>query len=62
MATIPNYGRLQEVEQLRAERNAVANKMKGNLDISVRQALVDEGNYYECFLTFKYVQIEFITL
>jgi hypothetical protein len=43
MATIPNDGRWQEVEVLRAERNAVANKMKGKLDPSVRQALVDEG-------------------
>ncbi|KAL6654723.1 hypothetical protein ACP70R_008188 [Stipagrostis hirtigluma subsp. patula] len=33
----------QEVERLRAERNAVANKMKGKLDPSVRQALVEEG-------------------
>jgi hypothetical protein len=43
MATIPNYDRWQEVERLRAERNAVANKMKGKLDPSVRQALVEEG-------------------
>jgi hypothetical protein len=43
MAKIPNDGRWQEVERLRAERNAVANKMKGKLDPSVRQALVDEG-------------------
>ena len=40
---IPNYYRWQEVERLRAERNAVANKMKGKLDPSVRQALVEEG-------------------
>ncbi|KAG2558725.1 serine--tRNA ligase, chloroplastic/mitochondrial-like isoform X1 [Panicum virgatum] len=33
----------KEVEWLRAERNAVANKMKGKLDPSVRQALVEEG-------------------
>ncbi|CAN6372972.1 unnamed protein product [Urochloa humidicola] len=33
----------KEVERLRAERNAVANKMKGKLDPSVRQALVEEG-------------------
>ncbi|KAL6890124.1 hypothetical protein ACP4OV_008887 [Aristida adscensionis] len=33
----------QEVERLRAERNAVANKMKGKLEPSVRQALVEEG-------------------
>lgn len=43
MATISNYDRWQEVERLRAERNAVANKMKGKLDPSVRQALVEEG-------------------
>lgn len=43
MATIPNYDRWQEVERLRAERNAVANKMKGKLDPSVRQTLVEEG-------------------
>lgn len=36
--------RWQEVERLRAERNAVANKMKGKLEPSVRQALVEEGN------------------
>jgi len=40
---IANYYRWQEVERLRAERNAVANKMKGKLDPSVRQALVEEG-------------------
>ncbi|RLM50353.1 hypothetical protein C2845_PMPSC049119 [Panicum miliaceum] len=33
----------KEVERLRAERNAVANKMKGKQDPSVRQALVEEG-------------------
>ncbi|KAJ1276349.1 hypothetical protein BS78_05G208000 [Paspalum vaginatum] len=33
----------KEVERLRAERNAVANKMKGKLDPSVRLALVEEG-------------------
>lgn len=43
VATIPNYDRWQEVERLRAERNAVANKMKGKLEPSVRQALVEEG-------------------
>jgi hypothetical protein len=43
METIPNYDRWQEVEQLRGERNAVANKMKGKLDPSVRHALVEEG-------------------
>ncbi|KAJ4762011.1 Serine--tRNA ligase [Rhynchospora pubera] len=33
----------KEVERLRAERNAVASKMKGKLEPSVRQALVEEG-------------------
>ncbi|KAJ3675252.1 hypothetical protein LUZ60_004294 [Juncus effusus] len=33
----------KEVERLRAERNSVANKMKGKLEPSVRQALVEEG-------------------
>ncbi|KAL8133692.1 hypothetical protein AgCh_008942 [Apium graveolens] len=33
----------QEVERLRAERNAVANKMKGKLEISERQKLIEEG-------------------
>uniref|UniRef100_A0A1D1Z6G4 serine--tRNA ligase n=1 Tax=Anthurium amnicola TaxID=1678845 RepID=A0A1D1Z6G4_9ARAE len=33
----------QEVERLRAERNAVANKMKGKLELSARQALIEEG-------------------
>lgn len=50
MATIPNYDRWQEVERLRAERNAVANKMKGKLDPSVRQALVEEGRMNMVFL------------
>jgi hypothetical protein len=49
MATIPNYDRWQEVERLRAERNAVANKMKGKLDPSVRQALVEEGRMSTLF-------------
>lgn len=35
--------RWQEVERLRAERNVVANKMKGKLESSVRQSLVEEG-------------------
>lgn len=35
--------RLQEVERLRAERNIVANKMKGKLEPSERQILVEEG-------------------
>ncbi|PKU70941.1 Serine--tRNA ligase [Dendrobium catenatum] len=33
----------KEVERMRGERNIVANKMKGRLDPSVRQALVEEG-------------------
>ncbi|KAF0898489.1 hypothetical protein E2562_008090 [Oryza meyeriana var. granulata] len=43
VATIPNYDKWHEVEWLRAERNAVANKMKGKLEPSVHQALVGEG-------------------
>ncbi|CAN1345856.1 Serine--tRNA ligase, chloroplastic/mitochondrial [Linum perenne] len=33
----------QEVERLRAERNAVANKMKGKLEPSERQKFIEEG-------------------
>ncbi|CAN6461474.1 unnamed protein product [Victoria cruziana] len=33
----------KEVERLRGERNAVASKMKGKLEPSVRQALIEEG-------------------
>lgn len=33
----------KEVERLRAERNVVANKMKGKLETSERQALIEEG-------------------
>ncbi|KAJ8433788.1 hypothetical protein Cgig2_025951 [Carnegiea gigantea] len=33
----------KEVEQLREERNAVANKMKGKLEPSERQMLIEEG-------------------
>lgn len=33
----------KEVERLRAERNAVANKMKGKLEPSERQKLIEEG-------------------
>ncbi|KZV22613.1 serine--tRNA ligase, mitochondrial [Dorcoceras hygrometricum] len=33
----------KEVERLRAERNAVANKMKGKLDPAERQKLIEEG-------------------
>lgn len=45
--------RWQEVERLRAERNVVANKMKGKLEPSVRQTLVEEGQgfctgYLQC--------------
>lgn len=53
MATISNYDRWQEVERLRAERNAVANKMKGKLDPSVRQALVEEGRISISFFFVK---------
>ncbi|XP_020552779.1 serine--tRNA ligase, chloroplastic/mitochondrial isoform X1 [Sesamum indicum] len=35
--------RWQEVERLRAERNVVANKMKGKLEPSERQKLIEEG-------------------
>ncbi|CAN1181882.1 Serine--tRNA ligase, chloroplastic/mitochondrial [Linum perenne] len=35
--------RYQEVERLRAERNAVANKMKGKLEPSERQKFIEEG-------------------
>ncbi|PKA61777.1 Serine--tRNA ligase [Apostasia shenzhenica] len=39
----------KEVERLRGERNLVAKKMKGKLESSTRQALVDEGkNLKEC--------------
>lgn len=44
--------RWQEVERLRAERNVVANKMKGKLEPSVRQALVEEGVNYLVILFF----------
>ncbi|XP_078172214.1 seryl-tRNA synthetase isoform X2 [Carex rostrata] len=44
----------KEVDRLRAERNAVANKMKGKLEPSVRQALVEEGkNLKEGLLTLE---------
>ncbi|KAG8388235.1 hypothetical protein BUALT_Bualt02G0104700 [Buddleja alternifolia] len=35
----------QEVERLRAERNAIANKMKAKLEPSERQKLIEEGKY-----------------
>jgi hypothetical protein len=57
METIPNYDRWQEVERLRGERNAVANKMKGKLDPSVRQALVEEGRV-SVFFIFNHLQIQ----
>ncbi|XP_011082294.1 serine--tRNA ligase, chloroplastic/mitochondrial isoform X3 [Sesamum indicum] len=37
------FRRWQEVERLRAERNVVANKMKGKLEPSERQKLIEEG-------------------
>ncbi|KAL6012147.1 Serine--tRNA ligase, chloroplastic/mitochondrial [Asimina triloba] len=33
----------REVDRIRGERNVVANKMKGKLEVSVRQALIEEG-------------------
>ncbi|XP_058086680.1 serine--tRNA ligase, chloroplastic/mitochondrial isoform X2 [Magnolia sinica] len=33
----------KEVERIRGERNVVANKMKGKLEVSERQALIEEG-------------------
>lgn len=35
----------KEVERLRAERNVVANKMKGKLEPAERQKLIEEGSY-----------------
>ncbi|XP_031375130.1 serine--tRNA ligase, chloroplastic/mitochondrial isoform X1 [Punica granatum] len=44
----------KEVEQLRGERNAVANKMKGKLEPSERQKLVEEGkNLKEGLMTLE---------
>ncbi|KAJ8772083.1 hypothetical protein K2173_027260 [Erythroxylum novogranatense] len=44
----------KEVERLREERNAVANKMKGKLEPSERQKLVEEGkNLKEGLLTLE---------
>lgn len=57
METIPNYDRWQEVERLRAERNAVANKMKGKLDPSARQALVEEGRMSTFFYSSMKIRI-----
>ncbi|XP_020202128.1 serine--tRNA ligase, chloroplastic/mitochondrial isoform X3 [Cajanus cajan] len=37
------FRREQEVERVRGERNAVANKMKGKLEPSERQRLIEEG-------------------
>ena len=36
-------GGLQEVDKLRAERNAVASAMKGKLDASRREELIEQG-------------------
>ncbi|KAA8528305.1 hypothetical protein F0562_035660 [Nyssa sinensis] len=44
----------KEVERLRAERNVVANKMKGKLEPSERQKLIEEGkNLKEGLLTLE---------
>ncbi|KAF8380801.1 hypothetical protein HHK36_028295 [Tetracentron sinense] len=44
----------KEVERLRGERNAVANKMKGKLEPSERQKLIDEGkNLKEQLMTLE---------
>lgn len=40
--------RQQEVDRLREERNAVANKMKGKLEPSERQKLIEEGMFEQC--------------
>ncbi|KAF6146218.1 hypothetical protein GIB67_011690 [Kingdonia uniflora] len=41
----------KEVERIRAERNFVANKMKGKLEISERQKLIEEGKILKEGLT-----------
>ena len=46
------HSRWQEVERLRGERNAVANKMKGKLDISERQKLIEEGTIEQFVMLF----------
>ncbi|XP_016473266.1 serine--tRNA ligase, chloroplastic/mitochondrial isoform X1 [Nicotiana tabacum] len=44
----------KEVERLRAERNVVANKMKGKLEPSERQKLIEEGkNLKEALVTLE---------
>ncbi|KAK3025939.1 hypothetical protein RJ639_040855 [Escallonia herrerae] len=52
------YGRMldvqKEVERLRAERNVVANKMKGKVEPSERQKLIEEGkNLKEGLITLE---------
>ncbi|EEF48549.1 seryl-tRNA synthetase, putative [Ricinus communis] len=43
----------KEVERLRGERNAVANKMKGKLEPSERQKLIDEGKNLKGLMTLE---------
>ncbi|KAK9930423.1 hypothetical protein M0R45_027461 [Rubus argutus] len=45
--------RKQEVERLLGERNAVANKMKGKLESTERQKLIEEGKNLKGFLHWK---------
>jgi len=34
---------MQEIDKLRAERNAVASAMKGKLDLARREELIEQG-------------------
>lgn len=43
---------LQEVDKLRAERNAVASAMKGKLDASRREELIEQGTSLFALVTY----------
>ncbi len=38
------HWRMQDIDKLRSERNAVASAMKGKLDLAFREELIDQGS------------------
>jgi hypothetical protein len=38
------HWRMQDIDKLRSERNAVASAMKGKLDLAFREELIEQGS------------------
>ncbi len=50
---------MQEIDKLRAERNAVASAMKGKLDLARREELIEQGSISQFVNCHKEEEISF---